>query len=839
MVVVRPRGVVRGVGLLSVGFAVLLLLSGPVRADTHAWTTQADFSSGTLVNVNATASPGNLTLNRNATAFSPYAGNPVFTPNPSGWDNGYVIPTTVLQFGSTWVMWYTGSNSSGTGIGRATSTDGIHWTRNPTTPLLQSFSWPVVLYDSGVYKMWYEYTPGPYMATDIDYATSTDGISWTPYAGNPVLTPSASGFDSFVIGPGGVVHDSSGYRLWYSGNDGSSLTYEVGLANSTDGIKWTKYGGNPIITPPLGGWWDSERVLPCGVMPWGSGLLMSYVATDSSFTQRIALATSADGITWTGLPGPSIDVGPAGSWDSYTLSRCSVALDRGNLTMWYGGSSTPGVWDTGVAYAPAYAPQGSFVSSVLDSGGNGTTWVSLFSNATTPSTTQVALTARSGDNPTPDATWSFWSSLPAPGGKLSIPRSRYIQVGANLLSSDGSATPVLQDITLTYLRNRVAAPTAVFPGAGAWTANTTGTFAWTFQDPDSGDTQGAYELQTASDPGFVDIAYDTGIVNGSSSQSVVPIPPTDGTWYWRVRTEDNWGAWGPYSTASSLRVDRTPPTMGISFGSPTLVTSGTRYVTSDTLITLTPSDGAQGIGTAFVLYSVDQGLPAFYTVPFRVNVSDGQHFLRISAIDFLGNLMVPETVNLSVDDTGPTTSIGLTAMGSGFGVTLESTDVGSGVTATYVSVDGAPWSRYAGAFTVDGVGSHEVRAYAVDALGNQGAVDTATFTIPNLQPYVAGLIGVVGLVFGVWIFRRGRTTSRTAGALTALLGASDLTIGVASVGTGIMGIPPWVGAGLGVDIALAAGIVVLLIVAWRSGPREKGAGPPSPAETGGPPREPS
>jgi sucrose-6-phosphate hydrolase SacC (GH32 family) len=37
--------------------------------------------------------------------------------------------------------------------------------------------------------------------------------------------------------------------------------YQIGLATSTDGINWTRYSGNPILQPGSSGAWDEKQVL--------------------------------------------------------------------------------------------------------------------------------------------------------------------------------------------------------------------------------------------------------------------------------------------------------------------------------------------------------------------------------------------------------------------------------------------------------------------------------------------------------------------------------------------------------------------------------------------------
>ena len=82
------------------------------------------------------------------------------------------------------------------------------------------------------------------------------------------------------------------------------------------------------------------------------------------------------------------------------------------------------------------------------------------------------------------------------------------------------------------------------------------TFTWTFSDPDSGDTQSAYQLQIAYDSGFTSIFLDTGKVSSSSTSTTRTLPSDVGVYYWRVRTWDNYGAVGPYSSGRAIIVDR-------------------------------------------------------------------------------------------------------------------------------------------------------------------------------------------------------------------------------------------------------------------------------------------
>jgi len=172
----------------------------------------------------------------------------------------------VIKVGpSDYRMWY--QNKELTGIGYVTSTNGIDWTRHPT-PVLSpgpSGSWddaqvadPKVLYQGGVYHMWYAGNDGG--GWRVGYAWSPDGMAWTKSLSNPVLTPGPPGsWDEGNVSMPNVLFDGALYRMWFTGW-GDWATNRRGYATSPDGIIWTKYAGNPVLTPGTPGQWGQPVV---------------------------------------------------------------------------------------------------------------------------------------------------------------------------------------------------------------------------------------------------------------------------------------------------------------------------------------------------------------------------------------------------------------------------------------------------------------------------------------------------------------------------------------------------------------------------------------------------
>jgi len=184
--------------------------------------------------------------------------NPVMSPGAAGeFDSVEVWSGPVVFDGTQFHMWYVGWNGSKERIGYATSPDGTSWTKyagNPVLDVGSPGSWDsfvvragAVISDGASFKMWFT---GWTTSTDgkLGYADSPDGINWTKRP-DPVLEPggpSGDPWDTPMVYHPEVEFDGSIYHMWYSGGDWS--TSYLGYAFSTDGVLWTKYDGNPVIT---------------------------------------------------------------------------------------------------------------------------------------------------------------------------------------------------------------------------------------------------------------------------------------------------------------------------------------------------------------------------------------------------------------------------------------------------------------------------------------------------------------------------------------------------------------------------------------------------------------
>jgi predicted GH43/DUF377 family glycosyl hydrolase len=195
-----------------------------------------------------------------------------------------------------------------------------------------------------VWKMWYEAVPGGNQSTTA-YATSSDGLVWTKYAGNPIMSPSVawegSGGANHEDSPTAILKEDGIYKLWYHGI--SNTTRAIGYAESKDGLAWTKYAGNPVLSPGPNGAWDADTVCEPRVVRVGAQYYMFY--THCAGSHGIGLATSGDGKSWTKYAGnPVLTIAAGAVWDNQQVSWGEVYYDGQRFFMWYPGRKTT---DTG------------------------------------------------------------------------------------------------------------------------------------------------------------------------------------------------------------------------------------------------------------------------------------------------------------------------------------------------------------------------------------------------------------------------------------------------------------------------------------------------------------
>lgn len=157
------------------------------------------------------------------------------------------------------------------------------WDLYQPTPVASHGAFAFVWYDGSLYHEYYPYDG----YTKLGHATSVDGIAWeVDTANNPVMIAGPGSYDSSAIAVPNVWKEGGTWYMLYRGS--GAVVDNVCLATSPDGVSWTKYGNNPVI---------SAQPDPAGVMRVGSTYYL-YCNTTSG-NREINVYTSADLHTWT------------------------------------------------------------------------------------------------------------------------------------------------------------------------------------------------------------------------------------------------------------------------------------------------------------------------------------------------------------------------------------------------------------------------------------------------------------------------------------------------------------------------------------------------------------
>ena len=146
--------------------------------------------------------------------------------------------------GKTFHMLYRGTNSGDvSSIGAATSTDGYHFKRVSSHPVItgslpsenQGVEDPRLYYRAGKYYAFFTGVSGAYVGAhiDINEAVSTNGRTWTQLG--PVVDNTKDA--AVVASPGGRPVRIGGHYLMYYGQFGQTF-----LAESTNFVHWTTVG---------------------------------------------------------------------------------------------------------------------------------------------------------------------------------------------------------------------------------------------------------------------------------------------------------------------------------------------------------------------------------------------------------------------------------------------------------------------------------------------------------------------------------------------------------------------------------------------------------------------
>lgn len=176
---------------------------------------------------------------------------------------------------------------------------------------------------------------------------------WTADPANPLLEPSNDGFDRGSVFDPYAIRVGTELRIYYSATTGGAHEFAEHTSGVGDDVpanefigmaRWTDNGLERQPSPVL------EGRCPC-VLEHSGSLYLFYVKVVRG-GYRIFAARSTDGPRFEPLSdAPVLDVGPEGTWDSFTVTTPKVFADGDRFIMLYAGDNRQIDDPTGIGIA--------------------------------------------------------------------------------------------------------------------------------------------------------------------------------------------------------------------------------------------------------------------------------------------------------------------------------------------------------------------------------------------------------------------------------------------------------------------------------------------------------
>ena len=197
-------------------------------------------------------------------------------------------------------------------------------------------------------------------------------------------------------------------------------------------------------------------------------------------------------------------------------------------------------------------------------------------------------------------------------------------------------------------------------------------------------------------------------------------------------------------TVDGIKIDRTDPTTQAEVAAP----NGNNWYGAAVDVKLVANDNLSGVAKTF--YKVDGGTTQTYGDTAFSFGTEGTHTISFWSVDAAGNTETAGApITLNIDKTAPSTTVinpispdSGWFVTSGIPVAFDANDSGSGIAATYYTIDGGARHTYGVPFTANlSTGTHTITYWSVDLADNEEALDT-TNTIPvnvdTIAPTITG-----------------------------------------------------------------------------------------------------
>lgn len=659
-----------------------------------------------------------LTVPASPTMWLKYSQNPVLDIGPPGsFDSNRIVSSAIVRSDGKYYLYYNGDAGLGQKIGLATSSDGMSFAKYAANPVLDAGFSPSVVKDGPAFKMWYIGDGG------LCHATSADGKVWTQHPDNPVLTNGSAGSWDARFSCVNVMKDGDVYKMWYSAGNGDDI--RIGHATSTDGLRWTRYAGNPVLVQEES--WEAVTVhSPCVLRV--SGEYQMWYSAYGGVNTRICYANSTDGIRWQKYPQNPL-MRASAPWETPN-NLCPVVLyDGRDYRIWYTGTDADGRTGIGTAESTTAGPMAPVPLSPSDNA-----WTNL---------SRPVFSWEFGPPGDPDAQSAYQlqlddsldlASLRLDTGKVSLAGRSHAMADAledgtyywrvrawDDFGEDSAWSGIL---TMRIDTARPAITRLTLNEGAAFTADRTVRLFLNASDPEPGS-------------GVADMRHTENGVDWTNwepfqSQLGIELPDSDRVWTVSVEVRDRVNNTSPAANASLLLDTTAPSQTGLQ------INNGDDFTnTVSVRLAISADDPSPATGPGGMAFSSDGATwtlwePFCTTRAYNLTAGDGLKTIQIKIRDRAGNAGAPANASIILDTVPPYTSIVPIPVLSeelNFSVGWTAQDALSGIRGfdvEYRENDGA-WTVWlngtnltSAAFSGRDGNAYSFRARSVDRAGNTG-----------------------------------------------------------------------------------------------------------------------
>jgi hypothetical protein len=210
----------------------------------------------------------NIEVKNKTISVLDYSKDCILKPGELGcFDDSGVTPSSIINVDGKKYLYYIGWRARSTVRmeligGLAISEDGVNFKRYSKAPILNKnngepiniLTAPFVINDENIFKMWYvsgiRWVNPDLPQYDIKYAESKDGINWNQTGKVAIALKEGEN----ALARPFVLKEDEIYKMWFSYK---SDKYQLGYAESKNGIDWIRKDDEVGIYPSKDGW-DSE-----------------------------------------------------------------------------------------------------------------------------------------------------------------------------------------------------------------------------------------------------------------------------------------------------------------------------------------------------------------------------------------------------------------------------------------------------------------------------------------------------------------------------------------------------------------------------------------------------